>query len=61
MGYLVFEGNAFYEIDEECVRNRKVSEECDVMKYLENGEERKIGETSDEFLKDIFKQNENKM
>lgn len=61
MGYFVFEGNSFYEIDEECVKNRKVSQECDVMKYIEHGEERKISDSTDDFWKDISKQNENEM
>ena len=47
MGYLVFDGNAFYEIDEECVHNKKVSEECEIKKYLEKEETKNVGRKED--------------
>lgn len=38
---LVIEGNSVYEIDEECVRKRKVPEECRVYeKILQNQQEK---------------------
>ena len=43
MGRLIIDGNSVFELDEECLKNRKVSPECDLDKYLN---------TSNEFKKD---------
>jgi len=34
MGKLIIDGNSVFEIDEECVKRRKIPRECDVEKYL---------------------------
>lgn len=34
MGKLIIDGNSFFEIDEECVKKRKISEKCGLDKYL---------------------------
>ncbi len=36
MGKLIIDGNSVFEIDEECLKNRKVSKSCDIDKYLKN-------------------------
>ena len=35
MGKLIIDGNSVFEIDEECLKRRKVPLECDIKKYLE--------------------------
>ena len=34
MGKLVIDGNSVFEIDEACVKKRKIPKECDIEKYL---------------------------
>ena len=34
MGKLVIDGNSFFEIDEECLKKKKLSEKCDIDKYI---------------------------
>lgn len=34
MSRLIIDGNSVFEIDEECVRKRKIPPECDIEKYL---------------------------
>ena len=34
MGKLIIDGNSFFEIDEECIKNKKISKKCDLDKYL---------------------------
>ena len=39
MGKLIVDGNSVYEIDEECLKNRPVPEECkvyDALRKMEN-------------------------
>ncbi len=35
MGKLIIDGNSVFEIDEECIKRKQVSEECDIKKYFE--------------------------
>ena len=34
MGKLIIDGNSIFEIDEDCVKKKKLSKECDLEKYL---------------------------
>lgn len=34
MGKLIIDGNSVFEIDEECLKKRKISKDCDIDKYL---------------------------
>lgn len=34
MGKLIIDGNSVFEIDEQCLKKRKVPKECDVEKYM---------------------------
>lgn len=34
MGKLIIDGNSVFEIDEECVKKRKLSKDCDIDKYI---------------------------
>ncbi len=34
MGRLIIDGNSVFEIDEECMKRRKPSSDCDVDKYM---------------------------
>ena len=36
MGKLIIDGNSVFEIDEECVKKKKFSKECDIEKYIKN-------------------------
>ncbi len=36
MGKLIIDGNNVFEIDEECIKNKRVAEECDIKKYFQN-------------------------
>ncbi len=47
MGKLIIDGNSVYEIDEECVKKRRISKECGVYEKLleaerENTEKKNI-------------------
>ena len=33
MGKLIIDGNSFFEIDEECLKKKKVSKKCGLDKY----------------------------
>ena len=45
---LVIEGNSVYEIDEECLKRRKVPKECEVyVKLVKNRKKRKDGRTAE--------------
>ena len=35
MGILIIDGTSVFEIDEECIKKKKVPKECDVAKYVE--------------------------
>ena len=41
MGKLVIDGNSFFEIDEECVKKKKISKKCGLDKYLKEEKARK--------------------
>lgn len=34
MGKLIIDGNSVFEIDEQCLKRRRVSKECEIDKYL---------------------------
>ena len=34
MGKLIIDGNSFFEIDEECLKKKRVSKKCGLDKYL---------------------------
>ena len=36
MGKLIIDGNSFFEIDEECLKKKKISKKCGLDKYLNN-------------------------
>lgn len=38
MGKLIIDGNSFFEIDEECIRKKRISKECGLEKYLDEAE-----------------------
>ena len=33
MGKLIIDGNSFFEIDEECLKKKRISKKCDLDKY----------------------------
>ena len=35
MGKLIIDGNACFEIDEECIKKKKIPKNCDLEKYLD--------------------------
>ena len=36
MGKLIIDGNSFFEIDEECIKKKRISKKCGLDKYLKN-------------------------
>ena len=40
MGKLIIDGNSVYEIDEECMKKRKVSQTCEIEQALKKQAER---------------------
>ena len=38
MGKLIIDGNSVFEIDEECLKRRKPSSDCDIEKYFQEEE-----------------------
>lgn len=34
MGKLIIDGNSFFEIDDECIKKKKISKKCGLDKYL---------------------------
>jgi len=36
MGKLIIDGNSVFEIDEECIKKKKISKKCGLDKYLNN-------------------------
>ncbi len=34
MGKLIIDGNSVFEIDEDCIKQKKIPKECDVQKYI---------------------------
>ena len=41
MGKLVIDGNSFFEIDEECIKKRRISKSCGLDQYLKNEKDAK--------------------
>ena len=39
MGRLIIDGNSFFEIDEECLKNKKIAKTCGIEKHLNGREE----------------------
>lgn len=46
MGRLIIDGKSVFEIDEECIKKRKVPSECGIEKYLLKNE-KKLQERED--------------
>lgn len=44
MGKLVIDGNSFFEIDEECMKKKKISKKCGLDKYLKEEKVKERGE-----------------
>lgn len=42
MGKLVIDGNSFFEIDERCIKEKKISKKCGLDKYLNDNKKRNI-------------------
>ena len=38
MGKLIIDGNNVFEIDEECIKKRKIPKDCDIEKYIQKNE-----------------------
>ena len=38
MGRLIIDGNSVFEIDEECIKKKKIPVECNIDKYLNTEE-----------------------
>ena len=38
MGRLIIDGNSVFEIDEECMKRRKVPKSCEIEKYFRDDE-----------------------
>ena len=36
MGKLIIDGNSFFEIDEECIKKKRISKKCGLDKYLKD-------------------------
>ena len=36
MGRLIIDGNSFFEIDEECIKKKRIPSECGLDKYLKD-------------------------
>ncbi len=34
MGKLIIDGNSVFEIDEECLKKKKIPQDCDIEKYI---------------------------
>lgn len=43
MGRLIIDGKSVFEIDEECVKKKKVPPECGIEKYYDEEKKRKSG------------------
>lgn len=42
MGKLVIDGNSFFEIDENCIKEKNISKKCGLDKYLKEDSKRNI-------------------
>lgn len=41
MGRLIIDGNSVFEIDETCLKNKKIPKNCNLEKYIENNKKTK--------------------
>ena len=41
MGKLIIDGNSFFEIDEECIKKKRISKKCGLDKYLKDDRKEK--------------------
>ena len=56
MSRLIIDGNSVFEIDEECVKKRKVPAECDIEKYMRDEiKNDKLGQNDRRLTKDNVK------
>lgn len=42
MGRLIIDGNSFFEIDEECIKKKRISKQCGLDKYLKNDKHKDV-------------------
>ena len=42
MGKLIIDGNSVFEIDEECIKKRKIPKDCDIEKYIVKDKRKKM-------------------
>lgn len=40
MGKLIIDGNSVFEIDEQCLKKRKIAKDCEIDKYINRIEEK---------------------
>lgn len=40
MGKLIIDGNSVFEIDEQCLKRKKVPKDCEIEKYIDKIEEK---------------------
>ena len=48
MGRLIIDGKSIFEIDEECMKKKKIPKSCDVEKYLKDDYKKKPDKTKKE-------------
>lgn len=41
MGKLIIDGNSVFEIDEECIKKKRIPKDCDIEKYMTKDKRRK--------------------
>ena len=44
MGRLIIDGNSFFEIDEECIKKKRIQKDCGLDKYLNEKDNTDINE-----------------
>lgn len=42
MGKLIIDGNSFFEIDEECIKKKRLPKDCGLEKYLNESDWKEI-------------------
>lgn len=40
MGKLIIDGNSVFEIDEQCLKRRKIPKDCQIEKYIQNNNDK---------------------
>lgn len=40
MGKLIIDGNSVFEIDEQCLKRKKIPKDCEIEKYIDRIEEK---------------------